>query len=459
MTAKILVVDDLVANLRLLQAKLRAEYYVTITAQDGLSAIKVAEEEQPDVILLDVMMPEMDGFEACKKLKSSVNTMHIPIIMVTALQDVSDRIQGLEAGADDFLTKPINDTALFARIRSVLRLKTTFDELRLRGKTKSELVNVIDDSTLQYINEFSNARVTLIDEDSVRSKQVAKHLKSIVSQVDVFNDPKTAIDSSDLVKESDLIISDMFFSDKDINGLHIFSELQGNHSCKSIPFLLLVDEVEGNNDFMVKAFEIGVSDYIVTPIDYNELLARSKSQIKRKRYQDALRTSVDETMELSLVDQLTGSYNRRYFDTHIKNIIAHCVNQNKPVSVMIIDIDFFKKVNDTYGHQVGDQVLKQVRDLIFASVRITDLLVRFGGEEFAVILSDTTIADAATVGERVRAAVEEGILKTGSGDLKKTISIGAAEMNKGETLESLIGRADENLYKAKETGRNKVIAN
>ena len=145
MSARILVVDDQAANVRLLEARLQAEYFDVCTASDGFEAIEVARNQQPDLILLDVMMPRMDGYETCGKLKADPSTRHIPVVMVTALDQREDRIRGLESGADDFLTKPIDDVALFARVRSLLRLKTLLDDCLLytspspRDRTRSRM--------------------------------------------------------------------------------------------------------------------------------------------------------------------------------------------------------------------------------------------------------------------------------------------------------------------------------
>ena len=138
MSARILVVDDIPANVKLLEVKLKAEYFEVFTAFDGTTALEIAERQNPDLILTDIMMPGMDGFELCERLKANPKTCHLPVVMVTALSDVSDRVRGLEAGADDFLTKPVNDLALFARVRSLARLKLMMDELRIRQATTAE---------------------------------------------------------------------------------------------------------------------------------------------------------------------------------------------------------------------------------------------------------------------------------------------------------------------------------
>src|ERR687886_1132822 len=135
MTARVLVVDDVPANVRLLEARLSAEYFDVLTAASGTQALQICQRAQCDIVLLDVMMPDMDGFEVCRRLKANPKTHHIPVIMVTALDQPADRVRGLEAGADDFLTKPVSEIALLARVRSLVRLKMVTDELRMRALT------------------------------------------------------------------------------------------------------------------------------------------------------------------------------------------------------------------------------------------------------------------------------------------------------------------------------------
>src|ERR1700681_3207034 len=139
MTARVLVVDDVPANVKLLEARLSAEYFDVVTAMNGAEALAICERGECDIVLLDVMMPDMDGFEVCRRLKAGLTTHHLPVVMVTALDQPSDRVKGLQAGADDFLTKPVSDIALIARVRSLVRLKMVTDELRMRAVTTKEI--------------------------------------------------------------------------------------------------------------------------------------------------------------------------------------------------------------------------------------------------------------------------------------------------------------------------------
>lgn len=458
MTAKILVVDDILSNVKLLEAKLKAEYYTVIIAYDGQEAIDLVAEHQPDIILLDVMMPKLNGFEVCKKLKSDPLTTHIPIVMVTALHDTQDRVQGINAGADDFLTKPIDDTALSARIRSLTRLKMVIDELRLRGETNAEISGVIENSIMDYTNQIYDASILVIDEDIFQAEQIYNILRPRFKSIKMLNDPLEGLKAS--TKENyDLIISDIQFAKAD--GLRLFSQFRSKAETRYTPILIMYDG-DHHKDNLIKAFELGINDYLAIPLDENELIARVNSQVKRKRYQDALRENLFNNAEMSIKDPLTNCYNRRYFDTHLKNIVKDSIEKDRKLSLMMLDIDHFKMVNDNFGHNAGDELLKQVSKKISENIRLTDLLARFGGEEFVVVMSDTNISNARIIADRVHkitakesfALLDQGIKQ------KVTVSIGITEMQNSDLydVKRFIARADRCLYEAKNTGRNKVVA-
>src|SRR6202795_3142581 len=175
MTARVLVVDDVELNVKLLEAKLSSEYFQVIPAFNGPTALELAEAELPDIILLDVMMPRMDGFEVCRRLKANPRTTDIPVVMVTALSDVADRLRGLEVGADDFLTKPVNDIALFARVRSLVRLKRMMDELRLREEVCRQFGTA--DTTEEPIASVNTGRILLVVEPGVMASRLSDTLE------------------------------------------------------------------------------------------------------------------------------------------------------------------------------------------------------------------------------------------------------------------------------------------
>ena len=456
MTARVLVVDDLEPNVKLLEAKLRAEYFDVLTALSGQEAVDKAREEKPDIILLDVMMPGMDGFEACKIMKSDPETAHIPIVMVTALDQQADRVAGLSAGADDFLTKPVEDVALFARVRGLSRLKMMTDELRMRYATGKGL-GVVDQIDITYDDSaFDEARIFIIDDQEEQPERIQKALGDGY-QISVETDPEVALGR---VKSGDfdLVIVNMALEATD--PLRLCSSIRSFEETRMTPLLAIVRQ--GDTRKLVRALDIGVNDYLTRPVETNELIARVSTQIRRKRYIDQLRSSFQASLEMAVTDQLTGLYNRRYLASHLSAMFDRAFWTGRPLSIMIMDLDHFKSVNDTHGHDAGDKVLQDFADKIRSSVRGIDLACRYGGEEFLIAMPDTDKRFAGLVAERLRQEVEnhEVVLNGGRDSLKVTVSIGIASSEDGpkdDTAQKLIKRADEALYEAKSGGRNRVI--
>src|SRR5215210_1228744 len=191
MTARVLVVDDVPANVRLLEARLSAEYFDVRTATSGTEALAMCERAECDIVLLDIMMPDMDGFEVCRQLKKNASTHHIPVVIVTALDHPSDRLRGLEAGADDFLTKPVSDVALIARVRSLARLKMMTDELRMRAVT-SQQIGMQNPEREAVSDKGQKGRILLIDDHPASHQRIAAMLKD-EHAVEVESDPNEAL--------------------------------------------------------------------------------------------------------------------------------------------------------------------------------------------------------------------------------------------------------------------------
>ncbi|MFF0919314.1 PleD family two-component system response regulator [Rhizobium leguminosarum] len=454
MTARILVVDDIPANVKLLEARLLAEYFDVMTAADGYTALAICERNQVDLILLDIMMPGIDGFEVCERLKASQKTAHIPVVMVTALDQPTDRVRGLKAGADDFLTKPVNDLQLISRVKSLLRLKTLSDELRIRADTAHTMG--IDDLTRAGEGRADEtAQVLLVDGRANSQERIVKALKP-VADVLALSDPQAALFEA-AESAFDLVIVNANFDDYD--PLRLCSQLRSLERTRFLPILIITEQ--GADEMVVRALDLGVNDYIIRPVDPNELVARSLTQIRRKRYNDRLRASVKQTIELAVTDPLTGLYNRRYLDNHLNVLFNRSMARGRPLSVLITDIDRFKHVNDTYGHDGGDEVLREFSSRVRSTIRGADLACRYGGEEFVVVMPDTSPEIAAVVAERLRAAIESApfMLKHSGEALSVTASFGiASRIASVLTPGQLMKQADLALYEAKNTGRNRVVA-
>jgi two-component system cell cycle response regulator len=453
MTARILVVDDIPANVKLLEARLLAEYFEVLTADNGLDALAICDTSQVDLILLDIMMPGMDGFEVCERLKANPKVAHIPVVMVTALDQPADRVRGLKAGADDFLTKPVNDLQLISRVKSLLRLKTLSDELRTRAETARHLG--FEDGRLGEAKGEELAQVLLVDGRANSQERIVRALKPIAGVVAMSDAQAALFEAAESPFE--LVIVNSNFDDYD--PLRLCSQLRSLERTRFLPVLLITEQ--GADEMIVRALELGVNDYIVRPLDPNELIARCLTQIKRKRYNDRLRASVQQTIELAVTDALTGLHNRRYLDNHLTVLFNRSVQRGRPLSVLITDIDRFKLVNDVYGHDAGDQVLKEFAARVRSTVRGADLACRFGGEEFVVVMPDTTAEVAAAVAERLRLAVESTPFELrGTGQtLNITASFGiSSRLSTVLASDELLKQADKALYDAKNGGRNRVVA-
>jgi len=453
MSARILVVDDTPLNVKLLSAKLAKDYYFVSTAENGFRALELAKSEVPDLILLDIMMPEMDGFEVCTKLKEDPATAHIPVVMVTALSDVKDRVRGLECGADDFLTKPIDDTALMARVRSLLRLKMIRDEWRLREATAAQFS--LSPSQQDEPSEEGGCVLLLEDDD-----HDATLLTNYLLEKGMKVERESSIDA--LVQKaagtgSDMVIVSLDLQDED--GLMLCAQLRASESTRNLPILLIANQ--GETDRIARGLDLGATDYLIRPVEMAELNARTRTQLRQKRHYDRLRQNYEQSLSLALVDPLTGAYNRRYLDMHLPMLFARCKATTRPLSILSLDLDHFKLVNDTYGHSAGDSVLKETIARVLASLRPSDLVVRMGGEEFAVIMPDTEQKTALAVADRLRASLAEQAFPLPSAGISITVSasFGVASVNheSDATPATILDRADAALYRAKETGRNKVV--
>ncbi|HTT79486.1 MAG TPA: PleD family two-component system response regulator [Stellaceae bacterium] len=452
MTARVLVVDDVDLNVKLLEAKLAGEYFEVLSAYNGPRALELADAELPDIILLDVMMPRMDGFEVCQRLKGSPRTADIPVVMVTALSDVADRLRGLAAGADDFLTKPVNDIALFARVRSLVRLKRMMDELRLREEVCGRFAG--DDVAEEEAADLTAGSILLADEQAFAAARIAETLVPIAASV-VRADSCAA--AQRLLDEAiELVIVSLSLPDGD--ALRLLSQWRAHESHRELPVLLMADD--GELPRLAKGLDLGANDYLIRPVDRNELLARVRTQIRRKRLQERLHDNYRKSLSLALTDELTGLYNRRYVFAHMQELLARMPAGAMETAVLLFDIDHFKQVNDLHGHPAGDQVLHDLAARALRYVRSVDLIGRLGGEEFIIVMPETNLGGAVVVADRLRAAIahEPFVLRDAGERLPVTISVGIATAGRGAELEHVLKRADDALYAAKHAGRNRVVA-
>ncbi|MFA5904284.1 MAG: diguanylate cyclase [Desulfobacula sp.] len=418
-----LVIDDSKAVRNTLISYLKTLNFDTITASDGMQGLKSAAEHLPDLILVDVEMPVMDGFEFCKKLSKEPAIKHIPTIVVSGTIDERQFRKGFRAGAIDFLEKPVSQPALAAIIESV----------SVKGNTNSTGTTVIlsKDTTLSAI-----------------LSKTLNFLNSSINTCTTFDELETYL----CVTTPDIVILDLSENDDKLNVCMKTRTLLKSDS----PVIIAVAE-ETDRDIMFQCFKYGATEFIIKPFGRDEVKARIENHIKLKKLQDELVQKNRILESLAYKDKLTGLMNRRYFDKALKDEIVKAQANNTNLSFLMIDLDNFKQVNDVYGHDTGDTVLKEIAAIIIDNVQGNAVSCRYGGEEFCIIYPDTSLAEAVKNSEKIKRFC--ALKPISSHRIFQTISGGMSSFPETSSADDLVLDADKCLYKAKKAGKNRIIAN
>jgi two-component system, cell cycle response regulator len=454
MADKILIVDDMSVNRIMLKVKLKEACHDSSQAADGQSALRIAREEQPKLILLDMMLPDISGIEVCRRLRADPATNHIPIVIITASKDRARRLEALAAGADEFLTKPLNEAILLARIRSLLRACETEDELRLRAATCGEM------GFSEPVGSFEMPdHLGLIAPDAATAMSWRTMLTPYFrGKIDILS-PEAALVDADGQRVPDVYVvaADLPTSG---SGLRLVSDLRSRVQSRHSAICLVLSDTAG--DVAAMALDLGATDLLPVPLDPEETALRLKLHVGRKRRTDQLRRQVRDGLRLAVADPLTGLYNRRYAMAHLDRIAQRAREMGRRYAIMVLDLDRFKAINDSLGHAAGDRVLEAVAHRLRDNLRPSDLVARIGGEEFLVALPDTTLGAARIAAERLCRAIEcTPVLLPDGREVRVTISVGLALGNDRpdgghESARSVVERADIALFAAKTEGRNQV---
>jgi two-component system cell cycle response regulator len=328
------------------------------------------------------------------------------------------------------------------------------DELRMRAVTSKEIGIRLPAN--EAISDAGRAgRVLVVDDRPASYERLAAVLAS-EHAVELAQDPNTALLQA---AEGDFDLVIVSLGIENFDGLRLCSQVRSLDRTRSVPILAIT---ESNDDArMVRGLEIGVNDYLLRPIDKNELLARVRTQIRKKRYAERLRENVQQSIEMAITDALTGMYNRYYMESHLAALVEQAIARGKSLTVVMVDIDYFKSINDNYGHDAGDDVLRQLATRVRRSIRGIDLACRYGGEEFVIVMPETDMAVATIVAERLRRriAAEPFTIEQGKRTIETTISVGIATLDAADDdAAKILKRADQALYRAKRDGRNRVVA-
>lgn len=453
MSGRILIVDDVATNRIVLKVKLMAVSYQVLQASSGTDALECARRDMPDLILLDQSLPDMNGVEVCKRLKDNPETVHIPIIIITDSTDNSTKISALRAGVDEFMAKPLDELNLLARVRSLLRARDTVEELRLRDSTARELG--FAEAEAGFTPPATIAMIAAMPVTSVAWKSALgkkfRHKAIVVNK-------EQALSHSAATPAADVFVIACDLAKPD-EGLRLMSELRSRADTRHSAVVIVIPK--GENGKSATALDLGANDVMFEGFDPEEMTLRLKAQIKRKKQADQLRETVRDGLRMAVIDPLTGLYNRRYAMPHLARIAERAKSTERTYAIMVLDLDRFKSINDTYGHAAGDIVLQEVANRIKENLRGVDMVARIGGEEFLVAMPDTHLNEARLAAERLCRVIDDRPvdLADDKGHVDVSLSIGVAMGGLHDDMRSvdqLIESADQALYLAKSDGRNKV---
>ncbi|MBM2577066.1 diguanylate cyclase [Jannaschia sp. Os4] len=462
MTGRILVVDDVATNRAILKVKLTAARYDVLMAASGAEALEVAAAEQPDIVILDMVMPGLSGADTCRALRADPALASIPVIIVTASPEADARIDGLSAGADDYLCKPVEEVALLARVRSLLRARGEEREYESRGALFGW--DAVEAPRPMGFGERGQAafaspapaepegRIALIAPPTAAAEGLRRALGQRFRGGVAALDPDAALDLAPETMPDVVVIDDD--AAQPGTGLRLMSEMRARPASRHAAYVALLPEAGGER--AATALDLGAADAVARDVPPDELAARIRTHLARKLRGDRMRRNLDTGLQMAVTDPLTGLHNRRYALAHLRRVAERCRREGGRVGVAMVDIDHFKAVNDRWGHAAGDLVLTRVAQVMRLNLRTEDLVARLGGEEFLVILPDTDAEATRAVAERLRRAVEASAIALEDGvEVRVTLSLGTAVMDDaGE--DAALRVADRALYSAKEGGRNRV---
>lgn len=453
MAGRILIADPTATNRIILKVKLAAARYRTLQAADASAALALARAERPDLMILSAQLADLEAAALCATLKRDPLTRAIPVLIVDAHGNRADRLAALRAGADDYLAKPLDEMTLLALVRHLMRTRATFDELARRQDTIEEL------GFAETRPGFSRpARIAVIaptpDAGLAWRRDLGRALDLELRQLTRAQalDPMPSGESPDAF----VIAADI---DGPADGLRLVSELRSRATTRHA--VIVIQDEAGMPHTVPMALDLGASAVVQGRFDAEEIAARLTALIARKHETEALRDSLDKRLGLAARDPLTGLFNRRYAEAYLARVATESGKSGQPFAVMMLDLDRFKAVNDTWGHRVGDEVLKETARRLTADLREIDLVARHGGEEFLVVLPETDLAAARAAAERLRRVIGEAPMRTAGSDPKLwvTVSIGVTVCNGtggiNETS-TLIDEADSALFASKNDGRNQV---
>jgi len=525
---KILIVDDSLTIRMQIARLLDQNGFSTILAKDGMKCLEILKHEEPDIILLDIVMPEMDGIEVCKIVKNNKKWKKIPILLLTAVSDTENKVKGLYAGADDYITKPFEEMELMARINVIMRNKRLQDELRnANQKIIQQQKSVIQEERLKVLLQISGATALELDQPindlletikTIKAEQnIPKQLHSYINEIEgtgkkiskilrkmhslsISDDIVDTNQSDTFVLEKEISILILEPSDEDYLYLkQLLNQEPNNQLSRSTNIQQAITHIKHNSvDIVLMEYHLSdgtshdflramtqeqfdIPTIVVTSVGDEMIAAQmiqagaynyiSKDRIKEQMLSKIILNALEKAQlkrdlkeaqkkvaQLSIRDSLTELYNRRHFDDVLETIIEKANRNQQSFVLCILDLDYFKKVNDTFGHPAGDMVLVETGRMIQESIKEKGLAFRYGGEEFSIIIKESKLENAYPLFEKLRKKIMDYPYRHETKKIIVTASFGLAEFIPSLfTSETIIAKADKALYQAKNSGRNRIV--
>lgn len=466
MPGRVLIIDDLATNRIILKVKLSAAYYEVVQAASPEDAVAQMSTLRPDLILLgshvadrqkhdDTNTPQAHALAHSIQMLQKRDDGAAPTPVVVMVGDDADkgtRIRALQAGATDVLARSLDDQILLAKMRSLMRQRISDQELRQHSLS----ANALGFAEAQQ-GFAATGQIVLVTENKPAARtmrtRLAPHSKHTLH---IKN-------SGEIMGKAQMQGADLFIihvqPGEEANGLRLLSELRANSRARACPIVALLPAC--SSAITANLLDLGAEDVMCLAMHPHEIALRLNEQIARKWDADRLRDQMNDGLQAAVIDDLTGIYNRRYAMSYLDRLIRSPENASRTFAVMIADLDYFKQINDTYGHPGGDAVLRRVAQLLRNHLGKHDLVARIGGEEFLIVVPDADQSVANEIATQLCALVRDTpiTLPGQRGSAHVTISIGlAAGTVHYASAQDILSQADRALYQSKAAGRNTVRA-
>ena len=464
----ILIVDDEPLLRHAIRHYLESYDFAVVEAASGLEALERLPDVRPDLILLDIMMPGLNGLEVCRALKGDEATAAIPVVLLTGRGGLEDRIQGLNAGAGDYLTKPVEPGELLARVKAQLRTKQLYDELE---RQQRELIQLLDLAKVVSSSLQASEIFRLIVERTAELVEARRCSLVVMGEEDIgyvvasSDDPNLTQRRIDLARYPEIqeavrwhepvVVEDVAQDPRMIEVREVVLAL-GFRSLLVIP-ISLRDTVVGT--LVLRTARAG-QPFTDRELQLCQLIAEIAAvALQNAHLFESLELAKLDLERLTLIDDLTQIYNRRLLFRRLEEEVHRAKRYGVPLSCIMLDVDDFKRVNDQFGHAQGDLVLKELAAVVKGTVRRSDLFARYGGEEFVLLLPMTEGEGAWAEAERIRQTVKVHSFPVIAPHLPLTVSQGIANYpaNTITKATDLLELADRALYRAKQAGKDTVV--